>query len=49
MSRRKQHDGRFNTQMALDAIKNHQTISRIASEFGFNPSSNRIANDQLSE
>ena len=49
MSRRKQRDGRFNTQIALEAIKNHQTINRIASEFGFNPSSNRIASDQLSE
>ena len=49
MSRRKQRDGRFNTQITLEAIKNHQTINRIASEVGFNASSNRVASDQLGE
>ena len=43
MSRRKQRDGRFNTQMALEATQNQQTISQNASEYGVNPSSKRIA------
>ena len=43
MSRRKQRDGRFKAQVALEAIKNEQTISQIASEYGVNPSSERIA------
>ena len=47
MSRRKQRDGRFKAQVALEAIKNQQTISQIASEYGVNPSSERIASDQL--
>jgi len=37
MSRRKQRDGRFKAQVALEAIKNEQTISQIASEYGVNP------------
>ena len=37
MSHRKQHDGRFKAQVALEAIKNQQTISQIASEYGVNP------------
>ena len=43
MSRRKHRDGRFKAQVALEAIKNEQTISQIASEYGVNPSSERIA------
>ena len=37
MSRRIQRDGRFKAQVALEAIKNQQTISQIASEYGVNP------------
>ena len=37
MSQRKQHDGRFKAQVALEAIKNQQSISQIASEYGVNP------------
>ena len=37
MSHRKQRDGRFKAQVALEAIKNQQTISEIASEYGVNP------------
>ena len=37
MSHRKQRDGRFKAQVALEAIKNQQTISQIASEYGVNP------------
>ena len=43
MSRRKHRDGRFKAQVALEAIKNEQTIGQIASEYGANPSSERIA------
>ena len=37
MPHRKQRDGRFKAQVALEAIKNQQTISQIASEYGVNP------------
>ena len=37
MSQRKQRDGRFKAQVALEAIKNQQSISQIASEYGINP------------
>ena len=37
MSHKKQRDGRFKAQVALEAIKNQQTISQIASEYGVNP------------
>ena len=37
MSQRKQRDGRFKAQVALEAIKNQQSISQIASEYGVNP------------
>ena len=37
MSHRKQRDGRFKAQVALEAIKNQQTIAQIASEYGVNP------------
>jgi transposase-like protein len=37
MSHRKQHDGRFKAQVALEAIKNQQTTAQIASEYGVNP------------
>ena len=37
MSHRKQRDGRFKAQVALEAIKNQQIISQIASEYGVNP------------
>ena len=37
MSRRKQYDSRFKAQVALEAIKNQQTIAQIASEYGVHP------------
>ena len=37
MSRRKRHDSRFKAQVALEAIKNQQTIAQIASEYGVHP------------
>ena len=37
MSRRKRYDGRFKAQVALEAIKNQQTIAQIASEYGVHP------------
>ena len=37
MSHKKQRDGRFKAQLALEAIKNQQTISQTASEYGVNP------------
>jgi transposase-like protein len=43
MSQRKQRDGRFKAQVALEAIKNQQSIRQIASEYGVNPSSEQIA------
>ncbi len=49
MYRRKQRDGRFKAQVALEVIKNEQTISQITSEYGVNPASVRIARDQLTD
>ena len=43
MSHRKPRDGRFKAQVAIEAIKNQQSINQIASEYGVNPSSERIA------
>ena len=37
MSRRKQYDGRFKAQVAIEAIKNQQTVAQIASEYGVHP------------
>ncbi len=37
MSRRKRYDSRFKAQVALEAIKNQQTIAQIASEYGVHP------------
>ena len=39
MSQRKRCDGRFKAYEALEAIKNQQTISQFAGEYGVNPSS----------
>ena len=38
MSSRKQYNGRFKAQVALEAIKNHRTIGEIASEYGVHSS-----------
>ena len=37
MSRRKRYDSRFKAQVAIEAIKNQQTIAQIASEYGVHP------------
>lgn len=37
MSRRKQYDSRFKAQVAIEAIKNQQTVAQIASEYGVHP------------
>ena len=37
MSHRKPRDGRFKAQVAIEAIKNQQSINQIASEYGVNP------------
>lgn len=37
MSRRKRYDSRFKAQVALEAIKNQQTVAQIASEYGVHP------------
>ena len=37
MSRRKQYDSQFKAQVALEAIKNQQTLAQIASEYGVHP------------
>ena len=37
MPHRKQHDSRFKAQVAIEAIKNLQTIAQIASEYGIHP------------
>ena len=37
MSRRKQYDSRFKAQVALEAIKNQQTLAQIAGEYGVHP------------
>ena len=42
MSHRKPRDGRFKAQVAIEAIKNQQSINQIASEYGVNPSSERM-------
>ena len=42
MAREKQRDGRFKAQVALEAIKNEQTTSQIASEYGVNLSNERL-------
>ena len=49
MSQRKRRDGRFKAQVAHEAIKNQQTISQFAGEYGVNPSSAWIGSDRLSE
>lgn len=38
MSSKKQYDGRFKAQVALEAIKNQRTIGEIASEYSIHPS-----------
>jgi len=38
MSSRKQYNGRFKAQVALEAIKNQRTIGEIASEYGVHSS-----------
>lgn len=38
MSMRKQHNSGFKAQVALETIKNQQTIAEIASEYGVHPS-----------
>jgi putative transposase len=38
MSSRKQYNGRFKAQVALEAIKNQRTIGEIASEYGIHSS-----------
>ena len=37
MSRRKQYDGRFKAQVAIEAIKSQQTVAQIASHYGVHP------------
>lgn len=37
MSRRNRYDSRFKAQVAIEAIKNQQTIAQIASEYGVHP------------
>ena len=39
MSRRKRYDDRFKAQVAIEAIKNQQTIAQIASHYGVHPDS----------
>ncbi len=34
---RKQYDGRFKAQVAIEAIKNQQTVAQIASHYGVHP------------
>ena len=38
MSSRNQYNGRFKSQVALEAIKNQRTIGEIAHEYGIHPS-----------
>jgi putative transposase len=38
MSSRKQYNGHFKAQVAIEAIKNQRTIGEIASECGIHPS-----------
>ena len=37
MATRRHYDSRFKAQVALEAIKNQQTISEIASDYGVHP------------
>ena len=37
MSRRKQYTSQFKAQVAIEAIKNQQTVAQIASEYGVHP------------
>ena len=37
MAQRRQYESRFKAQVALEAIKNQQTIAQIASEYGVHP------------
>jgi len=37
MSKRKQYDSQFKAKVALEAIKNQNTIAQIASEYGVHP------------
>ena len=37
MSRRKQYTSQFKAQVAIEAIKNQQTVAEIASEYGVHP------------
>ena len=38
MSSRKQYNGRFKAQVAIEAIKNQKTIGEISSEYGVHSS-----------
>ena len=37
MAKRKRYDSTFKANVALEAIKDHKTISQIASEYGIHP------------
>lgn len=37
MAKRKRYDSKFKANVALEAIKDHKTISQIASEYGIHP------------
>ena len=37
MRRRKRYDNRFKAEVAIEAIKNQQTVAQIASEYGVHP------------
>ena len=37
MGERRRYEGRFKAQVALEAIRNQQTISQIASQYGVHP------------
>ena len=37
MVKRKQYDSQFKAKVALEAVKNQQTIAQIASEYGIHP------------
>ena len=41
MGERRKYDSRFKAEVALEAIKNQQTISQIASQYGVHP--NRVS------
>jgi len=38
LSSKKQYDGRFKAQVALEAIKNQRTVGEIAGEYSIHPS-----------